>query len=226
MIRTSTFRVAVAPSRWISPPSRARRSFTCRAGSSSPISSRRRVPGVGELETAGLGLRRAGEGALLVAEELAFNERRGQGGAVYRDERPVAPRAVRVERAGEQFLAGAGLAEEQDGRVRVGDLPDLLQSRPEGRASPDDLTEVVGLVELRVEIDVLGLQALAETPVFLQGQTEGALDIPVSEGAREDLAHRVKRGDPVRRPTGFRRGRGERDGGHGPVGDPSRRERA
>ena len=131
------------------------------------------MPPVGELEAAGLGLRRAGEGALLVAEELAFDERRGEGGAVHRDERACRARAERVDGAGEQLLAGAGLAEEQDGRVRVGDLPDLLQNRPEGRAPPDHLAEVVGLVELRVEIDILGLQALTETRVLLQGRNGG-----------------------------------------------------
>ena len=105
-------------------------------------------PAVGELEPARLRLGRAGEGALLVAEELALDERGGQGGAVHRDEGPVAPRAVRVKAAGEQLLAGAGLAEEEDRRVGVGHLTDSLQRLAEGGAPPDDLAEVPSLAEL------------------------------------------------------------------------------
>ena len=45
---------------------------------------------VGGLELADLLFRGAGEGALLVAEQLAFQQRLGQGGAVEADERPIA----------------------------------------------------------------------------------------------------------------------------------------
>ena len=55
----------------------------------------------------------AGERALLVAEQLALEQRRGNRGAVDGDERPVAARAQRVERAREQLLAGAALAAQQ-----------------------------------------------------------------------------------------------------------------
>ena len=72
---------------------------------------------IGQLEAAGLRRVRAGEGAALVAEQLALDQRRRQRGAVDDDERPVAPAALAVERAREQLLARARLAEEQDGRV-------------------------------------------------------------------------------------------------------------
>jgi hypothetical protein len=96
-----------------------------------------------------------------VSEELALDERGGQRGAVHRDERAVAPRAVRVKGAGEQFLAGAGLPEEQHGRAGVGDLANLLEGRVESGAPPDDFGEVRGLAELGFEIRALGLQTLA-----------------------------------------------------------------
>ena len=53
----------------------------------SPISSRKRVPPCGLLEEAALGLHRAGEGALGVAEQLALEQRLGQRGAVDGHER-------------------------------------------------------------------------------------------------------------------------------------------
>src|SRR5260221_12719647 len=52
-------------------------------------------------------LRRPGEGALLVAEEFALHQVLGDGAAVDRHERPLAPRAVLVDQAGRQLLAGA-----------------------------------------------------------------------------------------------------------------------
>ena len=74
---------------------------------------------VGQLEPAPPLRLRAGEGALLVAEELALGEGRGQGGAVDLHERPVLPRAERVDRVGDQLLAGARLPlDEHRGRHR------------------------------------------------------------------------------------------------------------
>ena len=51
-----------------------------------------------------------GEGALLVAEQLALDERLRQGAAVDRQEGPIRAGAVLVDRAGDQFLPGAALA--------------------------------------------------------------------------------------------------------------------
>jgi len=49
-----------------------------------------------------------------VPEELALDERGGQGGAVELHEGARAPRAQAVEGVGEQVLADAGLALEED----------------------------------------------------------------------------------------------------------------
>ena len=81
-IRTSTCRSAWLPS--------GRNVWSCEDAQqlglqrrrSSPISSRNRVPPCACLEQAGLRARRAGEGAALVAEELALEQRLGNGAAV------------------------------------------------------------------------------------------------------------------------------------------------
>ena len=65
---------------------------------------------VGELEAAALAGLGPGEGALLVAEELALEEALGEGGAVDLDEGPVAPGREVVDRVGDELLADARLA--------------------------------------------------------------------------------------------------------------------
>ena len=68
---------------------------------------------LGHFEAAGAALGGAGEGALFVAEQFAFDQRFGQRGAVDGDERPLPARAERVQRARHHFLAGAALAGDQ-----------------------------------------------------------------------------------------------------------------
>src|SRR5262249_5635051 len=60
---------------------------------------------------------RAGERPPLVAEQLALEQARRDGGAVDLDEGPVAAPARIVDGAGDQFLSRAGLAQEEHGRV-------------------------------------------------------------------------------------------------------------
>jgi len=77
----------------------------------SPISSRNSVPPAAAVE-------RAGEGAALVAEQLALDQLARDGGHVDGDEGAGAAAAVIVQRAGDQLLAGAGFAVDHDGQVR------------------------------------------------------------------------------------------------------------
>jgi hypothetical protein len=65
---------------------------------------------VGALEGAGPIGHRAGERALLVAEQLALDQRRGDRAAVEHHHRAAAARAGVVDGVGQQILAGAGLA--------------------------------------------------------------------------------------------------------------------
>ena len=59
---------------------------------------------------------------------------RGHRGAIQRDERPVAPRAAFVQRARDQFLAGAGFAENTDARLAGRHAIDLGHHAPHGFA--------------------------------------------------------------------------------------------
>ena len=83
----------------------------------------------------------------------------GQRGAVQLDERPVAPVALRVNRAREQLLAGARLALEQHGRARRRGRRDGLQHATDRRAVADDLPLVPELHHLAAQPLVLAAQA-------------------------------------------------------------------
>ena len=67
-----------------------------------------------------------GEGALLVAEQLALQQVLRDGGAVEGQERRLGARAVLVDRPGHQLLAGAALSGDQHGKALVGDTADGL----------------------------------------------------------------------------------------------------
>ena len=84
---------------------------------------------VGELEAAdaiGFGV---GEGAADVSEELALEDAFGESAGVDGYERPVGARRRRVEPAGDDFLAGAVLAGDED--VGVGGR-DLFEEAADG----------------------------------------------------------------------------------------------
>src|SRR4029453_7432442 len=68
--------------------------------------------------------RRSGERAALVAEELAFQKFRWEGGTVDLHERPLPARRALVDRPRNQLLADAALAADEHGDVAVRDLLD------------------------------------------------------------------------------------------------------
>src|SRR5690606_32031025 len=70
-------------------------------------------PAMRVLELAHAQLHRAGKGPRFVAEQLAFEQVLGDGGAVDRHERTRA-RAVLVQTSGNDLLAGSRLADDQD----------------------------------------------------------------------------------------------------------------
>src|SRR5712692_11158065 len=81
---------------------------------------------VSQLELAELARVGAGEGAALVAEQLRFDQRVGNGRHVDGDEGLVAPRAAPMDGPGDQLLAGAALAGDEHGCRGLGDLRDQL----------------------------------------------------------------------------------------------------
>ena len=83
---------------------------------------------------------------------------------------PLAAPAQVVDRAGDQLLAGAGLALDQHRRVGRRDDLDLLQHLPERRALADDLVEVVLGPNLVFEVQLLGAQLLLQLRDFSKRQ--------------------------------------------------------
>ncbi len=76
-----------------------------------------------------------GEGALLVAEQLALEQGLGTGRAVEGQERCLGAGAVLVNRAGNQLLARAALAGDQNRKGLVGDAADRLEDLLHRRAA-------------------------------------------------------------------------------------------
>src|SRR5205085_2413855 len=104
---------------------------------------------VGRLELADLLLRRPGEGALLVAEQLALQQRLGDGGAVQADEWPVPPRAGVVNGPGHQLLADSRFAAHQDRGVSAGHQADLPLDLLDGLAVANQLALDAELIAQR-----------------------------------------------------------------------------
>src|SRR5262249_19869811 len=101
----------------------------------------------------GLGIR---EGTFLVAEQLALEERLGDRGAIDFHEWEIASRALEVQTARHQLLAGAALAVDQDRR----------------RLAPRQLAD-----EIAEPARPLGLADQLVDPIFLLLQPVQALDL-------------------------------------------------
>jgi hypothetical protein len=101
---------------------------------------------------------RARERALHVAEQLALDQLRRDGGAVDLDERPLGPMRQPVDRTRDQLLAGPVLAGDQHARVGRCDLLDAVEQRADGEAAADDLVAALDLAaQPRVLLDEAAL---------------------------------------------------------------------
>src|SRR5262249_40306528 len=98
---------------------------------------------VGELEAADLLSDGVGEGSSLVAEELALEEGRWDGGTVDLDEGSLAAPAPVVDRACDQLLPRPGLTEDEHRRVGRRDGVDLPQDVPERATLAHEVREGV-----------------------------------------------------------------------------------
>src|SRR4030095_4856477 len=76
-------------------------------------------PALSELEPPELFLKRAGEGAALMTEQLRLDQGLRDGGRVDGHERPLPPGPLAVDGTGDQLLARAALARDEDRRVRA-----------------------------------------------------------------------------------------------------------
>jgi len=107
---------------------------------------------VRQLELAALALVRPGEGALLVAEQLALDERLGNRRAVERDERAGPARRVVVDRLGDELLADAALPEDEDGAASRRHLDDLPADALHPRRAADHAADEVTLRQLVLQV--------------------------------------------------------------------------
>src|SRR4051794_7585692 len=106
---------------------------------------------VRELEDADAAVLRAGEGAFLVAEDLALEQRLGNRRAVDRHERERRARAQLVDGLRDQLLAGARLAGDQHRRLRRRRLLDHAIHTADAGAVADDPSEASLLAQLAAQ---------------------------------------------------------------------------
>ncbi len=91
---------------------------------------------------------RAGEGAALVPEELALDQGGGDGGAVDRNQVPGTPPAGGMDGAGDELLAGSGLAEDEHRGVGAAHLIHLTEDAEERFALAEDAACLPARAEL------------------------------------------------------------------------------
>ena len=115
---------------------------------------------VGDFKQAFLGRDGAGERALHVTEQRGFQQVRRHRAGIDRDEGPVAPRRIQVDRLGDQFFAGAALALQQNGGAAGRDLRHQVENPQHGLALADDVFEVVALLQRALELDVLFFRSM------------------------------------------------------------------
>ena len=104
---------------------------------------------------------RAGEGALLVAEDLALEQRLGDGRAVDRHEGLRGALAELMDGLRHHLLAGARLAPDQHGRRRRRRLFDDPVDLADGRRVADDAAEAAVLAQLPAQDAHLAQRLLA-----------------------------------------------------------------
>ena len=95
--------------------------------------------------------------------------------------------AAVVDRARDELLARAGLAHDQDRGVGAGDLVGLVQGGAQHRALAHDLAEVVGFLDLRAQVQVLGLELAAQLLVLGERGPQLRLRSRPSESIRHDI---------------------------------------
>ena len=165
--RTFTWKARSSPTRRTSPESSTRSSRTCMAGDISPISSRNSVPPLAASNSPMREVTAPREGALLVAEQLALEQRVGQRAAVDRHERPRRRAAI----AGECVRATSSLpvplspctstglslaATPRDDGQHLADLRALPHDVGQAVAPGDDLLERRVLATQRLLLGRLG----------------------------------------------------------------------
>ena len=105
---------------------------------------------------------RPGEGAFLMAKELALQQAERNGRAIQLHKGPVTSRTDCMNRPRDQLLTGPGLTQDQHGRVGRSNRFHLLQHGLQVAAFADDFLEVVLRAQLLLEITLLFFELAAE----------------------------------------------------------------
>ncbi len=121
---------------------------------------------IGLFEAADAFLRGAGEGAFFVAEEFGFEELGGERGAVDDDEFGCGAAGEVVDGVGDDFLAGAGFALDEDGGAGGGDLFDEVGDAFDFRGFADDAGEAAAAFYLLGELGVFGFEGAGAEGAF------------------------------------------------------------
>ena len=132
-----------------------------RGAASSPISSRKSVPPEAASKRPMRRSRGVGEGAPLVAEQLALDQPVGDRGAVDGDEGTLAARPQIVDGPRDQLLAGAALAPDQHRDLRHRDATDGLEDLLHDGAAAEQAPELILRRDLRAQPHHLALQLAA-----------------------------------------------------------------
>jgi hypothetical protein len=93
----------------------------------------------GRLKTSLAGIHRTGKCAAFVSEQLAFQQRLRDGGAVKRDKGPLRSRPMKVDRPRNQFLASSAFTPQQHSGLTVADTTNRLIDLRHGRALADEI---------------------------------------------------------------------------------------
>ena len=164
---------------------------------------------VGHFKEAFLGGDGRGEGALDVAEERGLEQLRRHGAGVDGDEGLVAAGRVGVDGLGDELLAGAAFALDENGGAAGRDLGNEIEDLEHDLAFADDVGEVVALLEGALELEIFFFGPVAGDGGADVGQqlfvVPGLLDEVFSAGADgfDDVVHGAVGGDHDDRQLGL-----------------------
>ena len=156
-------------------------------------------PAARELEAADAVAHRARERALHVAEELALEEVARERAAVHGHERPRARERARVERARDDFLAGAALPRDEDRRVAPVERLDEVDDLEHRRRARDEAVRRDHALEERVLVLGRDARRRGSARAGRSGSRRGAGRRPPSRETRRALAAPQRR--TARRPS-------------------------
>src|SRR4029453_4440096 len=107
---------------------------------------------------------------LLMSEQLAFEQARGNRGAVHFDEAAFFPTAQLMDCSGDEFLSRSGFPLDEDSRI--GGRYDLkaLYDRLKCRPFPDHVPDIMVEADFVFQVELLGSEPLLHLPQLTVAQ--------------------------------------------------------